>query len=381
MDPGGDAKRRRSCASAPSKRPWLEERDLSRDRCLTDVEQAVDRLLGVSESGRDLLRLLARGSLRTCPQERHRLQILGAELTNEAFRTNQEGLRVDCQKAADQAEKFKCTAKARAEDLRLAKEGFAATVTAFRSAKTSFLEDNKILQVKRKALNGADEELKICQAKLAKVTGCRQELELAVQRHMPAIIQGSSDIQAHAEAVLLLLARVHLEDSLKNAASSSLKLSPEKRGGFDKAVLEQLCCALSKLLQEVPPADDEQLAVQDAGSTQRQASEAFIEARQRQLQSAHSLQLAELALRQAQSDEGMAFESLNDVQQELAAAELQLNAARSVLKDFDEGPMTSLKVLDGLGFVSQNDGCKAKQETLDPMSTGVPTPVRAASVL
>eukprot|EP00913_Durusdinium_trenchii_P021731 g20417.t1 len=96
---------------------------------------------------------------------------------------------------------------------------------------------------------------------------------------------------------------------------------------------------------------------QDAGSTQRQASEAFIEARQRQLQSAHSLQLAELALRQAQSDEGMAFESLNDVQQELAAAELQLNAARSVLKDFDEGNSRS----DVYGCTHTSESCVTTQ--------------------
>lgn len=42
---------------------------------------------------------------------------------------------------------------------------------------------------------------------------------------------------------------VQLEDSLKNAASSSLKLTPEKRGAFDNVVLEQLAGAFCKLLE------------------------------------------------------------------------------------------------------------------------------------
>ena len=50
---------------------------------------------------------------------------------------------------------------------------------------------------------------------------------MAVERHLPAIVEGSEELQLHSEAVLPLLACVHLEDSLKNAASSSLKLTPE----------------------------------------------------------------------------------------------------------------------------------------------------------
>jgi len=382
---GSDAKRRRSLPAGPSKRPCLEgSAAFSRERCVEDVEQAVDKLLDVSDSGRQLLRLLVKTSLRICPEERHRFQTHGAELAKEAFNNSQKTLRVTCQKAAEEAQKCQSITKDRAQELQDAREAFTRAIAAFRSAKDVFLEDNKILQSKRKALDVAEEELKIRRSKLAEVAGCKEELQLVVERHMPAIVEGSSDLHTHAAAVLPIIGRVKLEDSLKDAAASSVKLTPEKRGPFDKAVLEQLCGALSLLLEAIPPADAEHLAVKDAEVAQESASKAFEEARQSQTRSAQCLRLAELDVREAQSAEGLASEHLNDAEQELASSEGQLKAAESVLKAFDDGPMASLKVLDSPGpvadVVSKPAG-KIQDLLQDQMSSGVPTPVRSASVL
>lgn len=382
---GLDRKRRRSLPAGPSKRPCLEgSAAFSRERCVADVEQAVDKLLDVSDSGRQLLRLLVKTSLRICPEERHRFQTLGAELAKEAFHNSQKTLRVTCQKAAEEAQKCQSTTKDRAQELQDAREAFTRAITAFRSAKDVFLEDNKILQSKRKALDVAEEEVKIRRSKLAEVVGCKEDLQLVVERHMPAIVEGSSDLLTHAAAVLPIIGRVKLEDSLKDAAASSVKLTPEKRGPFDKAVLEQLCGALSLLLEAIPPADAERLAVKDAEEAQEFASNAFEEARRSQTRSAQCLRLAELDVREAQSAEGLASEHLNDAEQELATSEGQLKAAESVLKGFDDGPMASLKVLDSPGpvadAVSKPEG-KIQDTLQDQMSSGVPTPVRSASVL
>lgn len=383
MDHGLDGKRRRSLPSGPNKKHCLEASEPSRERCMADVEQAVDKLLDVSESGRQLLRLLVRKSMRICPEERHRFQTLGAELAKEAFHDSQKNLRMTCQKAAEEAEKFQNFTKDRTKELQNATEGFTGAIAAFRSAKTAFLQDNKILQSKRKALDEVEEELHRHRSKLAEVAGCKEELQLAVERHMPAVLQGSSDFLSHAQAVLQLIGRIKLEDSLKNAASSSLKMAPEKRGPFDKATLEQLSGALSALLEAIPSAEAERLAVQDAEAARKAASEAFAEARHSQARSAHCLRLAEIEVREAQSAEGLATESLNDAEQELAKSEGQLKAAGSILKAFEEGPMTSLEVLDrpGPGFDASKSECRKVQDTHDQMSSGVPTPVRSASVL
>eukprot|EP00438_Fugacium_kawagutii_P000783 Skav229117 [mRNA] locus=scaffold92:771978:773120:+ [translate_table: standard] len=375
-----DGKRRRSLPGAASKKRCLEE-DLV--RCVADVDQAIDHLRGVaSSSGRQLVRLLVR-SLQVAPEERHRFEALGAELAKEAFEISQGNLRETCQKAGEEAEKFQSFAKGRTKELQVAKEGFSGAIEAFRSAKDAFLADNHVLQGKRKALDAADEELKKSRSNLAKITGSKEELELAV-KHMPAIVEGSSDLQLHAEAVLPVIEKVKLEDSLKNAAASSLKLTPEKRGPFDEHVLQQLSAALSGLLEAIPSAEAEESAVQDAEAVYATALEAFNQARCNQARSAHCLRLREIEVRCAQGAEGFAMESLNDAEQELAKSEQELKAAGNVLKAFQDGPMTSLQVLEEAKSHEKSNekshaGSKFVDASHDPV--GVPTPLRSISVL
>ncbi|CAJ1328068.1 unnamed protein product [Effrenium voratum] len=396
---GLEMKRRRSYPTVPNKKPCLEDPASlvrpSRHACLANLEEAVDKLLDVSESGRELLRLLVKGSLCSPPQERHKIQVAGAQLAAEAFQSGKEALQFECEEAATEAEKYRDMVQAKAKDLKDTKKEFVAAAAAFRSAKAVFLEDNKSLQIARKTLDQATEELTNHRSALKEVTGSKEELELAVHRHMPAILNGSCELQLHADAVGPLLARIP-EESLKNAAASSLKLEPEKRGAFDNAVLQQLNSTFSKLLEAVPSAEEEQLEVEEAEKVEATASLAFAEARRQQAQSAHALRLAELDLRQAQGHEGQAAELLKEAEQELACGERQLEAARDSLREFQSGPMASLKVLeeDQKDVVPESPKVKQASEPISAQARvslaeglpataftlQVPTPVRAAIV-
>ena len=75
----------------------------------------------------------------------------------------------------------------------------------------------------------------------------------------------------------------------------------QKRGAFDNVVLEQLVGAFWKHLKAIPSAEAEQLAVEEADARRQVALDDFKEARVQQQRSAHSLRLAELQLRHAQS--------------------------------------------------------------------------------
>ncbi|CAE7318979.1 unnamed protein product [Symbiodinium pilosum] len=378
-----DAKRTGSCVLPGAKRQCLEERGRkSRSQCLTEVEQAVDQLLEVSSTGRDMLRLLVKGSYGCPDEERHRYQDAAARLVREAFHDEEELLHKRRQEAGDKADACRSFIEERNGQLRSSREDFTASVSAFREAKEAFLADNQNLQQRRKALDQSEEELCRCHAKLKEVIGCKDQLQEALDTRMPAIVQGG-EVQEHVKAVCALLAEVVLEDSLKTAALSALKLPAEDRGAFDKAVLEQLRGALARLLEAVPSAEDEKRAVEDAETDKEAATAAFAEARLQQTRSAHGLRLAELELRHAQGAEGAAMESLQDQEQELKQQELRLKAAEATLHQFRNGPMASLKVLEEpeVAVVPLRTPTKGKQDSHvhDAASAGVPTPVRAAS--
>ncbi|CAE7869766.1 unnamed protein product [Symbiodinium microadriaticum] len=379
--------------------------------------QAVDQL-DVSETGREMLwayalsqpwkmqlqclpravqvrlRLLVKSS-HGCPvkaayretvRERHRYQDAAARLVEEeAFQDEEEFLQARNREAADkawvQAEKCRSDAQERAGKLRTSKEGFTAAISAFRAAKEAFLADNQVLQQRRRALDQST------QAKLreAPATSLWQHFDLCLVRgnrlQGPAAavsggvgvpgVPGTSDSSSMAagfaskardETVSALLAwgEVALEDSLKTAALSSLKLPAEARGSFDKAVLEQLHGALTRLLealgqtgngrmpespvrQALPTAEAEQLAVEEARVSEEAAASAFAQAREAQRTSAHALRLSELELRWAQGAEGAALECLQEQEQELRQFERELKAANEALNQFRHGPMASLK--------------------------------------
>lgn len=364
----------------PAKRQCVEEtRPKSRSQCLAEVEQAVDQL-DVSETGREMLRLLVKSS-HGCPvKERHRYQDAAARLVEEAFQDEEEFLQARNREAADKAEKCRSDAQERAGKLRTSKEGFTAAISAFRAAKEAFLADNQVLQQRRRALDQSTQELRQCQAKLREATGCKDQLQQSLAA-LPGILEGT----ARDETVSALLGEVALEDSLKTAALSSLKLPAEARGSFDKAVLEQLHGALTRLLEALPTAEAEQLAVEEARVSEEAAASAFAQAREAQRTSAHALRLSELELRWAQGAEGAALECLQEQEQELRQFERELKAANEALNQFRHGPMASLKVLQEteIPVVLLKTPTKSKQDSHvhDPTSAGVPTPVRAAAVL
>ncbi|CAE7308649.1 unnamed protein product [Symbiodinium natans] len=236
--------RPRSGALPIAKRQCLEEtRTKSRSQCLADVEQAVDQL-DVSDTGREMLRLLIKGSYGCPVEERHRYQDAAARLVREAFQDGEEGLQARRKGVADKADKCKSDLEERAAKLRSSREDFTAAISVFRKAKEAFLADNRILQQRRVALDQSTQDLQRCQAKLKEAIGCRDQLQQALAT-LPAILQGT----VQDESVSALLGQVSLEDSLKSAALSSLKLPAEDRGAFDKAVLEQLRGALAGLLE------------------------------------------------------------------------------------------------------------------------------------
>jgi len=379
-------------SSLPAKKQRTEEPDkvpkcISREQCLRDVEEALEKIEDVSDTGREMLRLIVKGSLGALPEERHRFQHAACQMVEEALRSEEDTMRQNLSRATSEVSGCLAAIEARMQELKNAKEAFGARVAAFHTAKAAFLADNQALQMQRKSLDVAKEERLLCQSKLNEVIGPKHELESAVKTHMPAIISGApAPIQANVEAVTPLLAQVQLEDSLRGAAISSIKLAPEARGFFDKAVLEQLSAALTKLLEKVPAAEAEYAAVKVAEEKEAAARSVFLEARAKQARSAHDLRVAELEVREAEGVEGVSIETLRDSEEVHLCSEHQRRASEKHLQEFQDSAIASLQVLlQPLAESAAPDDAKMNHEDRThpaaPMAAGVPTPMRAAATV
>lgn len=351
VDTSSEGKRAIAANLTPSKKQRVEE-DVSVKR-LAQVEQAIDLVQDVTPSGRDLLRLIVQCSLNTPPEERHRYQNATAMMLQEAFQGIEDSLDVTLGSQRTEAETMTSGRDSQTKELEGAKEAYVARVAGIASAKAAWLEDNRFLQSTYKALESAREVTAEKKAILKQASGAREELQLAVETQMPAIIRGDSVCMEYVQPLSELLAQLPLEDSLRNAANASLRLQPEARGFFDKTVLAQLSDALSKLLEAAPLAAEETSAYDVALEAQREAEARHAEARERQRTSATALREAELDVREAEGAEGIASEALQRAQEAVRRTKVALKAAEEALDSFRNGPMLSLKELLGSPSVAE----------------------------
>jgi len=408
---GPDTKRRRSVVTPVAKRARHAE-DPSKalkttEQYLKEVEEAVDKIDDVSDTGRELLRLMIKPSLAAFPEERDTFQSAAAKMVQEALQGVEHGLRAGQASAVEEVEHCQGSMQAKSQELCSSKQVLADRAAALNAAKATWLVDNKALQASRKALDAAKEELCSSREKLKEVVGCKKELEAAVETHMPAVISGSAaSLQVHAEAIIPLLAQVTLEsDSLQSAAMSSLRLAPEARGFFDREVLKALSAGLTKALEDVPAAEDEHAAVKAAGEAVAAAEQGFSEARAQMEKTSRAMWDAEIELQVAEGLEGEAAEAVEDAGEALFDADRHRQASVKQLADFREGPMLAFEALLNRAGRSapvpedehpaaeevpavEKDAEKPSDTLLSPTRTAsskdvepdrVPTPVRAAA--
>lgn len=214
-----------------------------------------------------------------------------------------------------------------------------------RAAKAVVLAENKKLQMHRRSIEAAKSERLACEANLKSVIGCKDELQNALDTHLPVIISGSGTTKRHVDAVEQLLGQIELEESLRGGASSSIKLAPEARGLFDKTVLDLLVTEVRKLLEAVPAAEEEHAAVDAAKEVEAAAIAGFAEARKQQAASARGLREAELCLRESEGAEGNVAEGLQEAEEAVLCAEQHHLVAEKHREDFRDGPMAALDLL------------------------------------
>jgi len=392
LSPASMASKRASTGSAAmAKRQRVEEVvPKTREQQLSEIEQALELAQDLSVTGREMLRLVVKGSLGEPAEARHRYQSAAAGMVQEVL----EGVEASLCRGLDSAKEGVGVASTKRhssqQEIRQRKEAFVARIEAIEQAKAAFLADNRRLQTESQALEICAEARRACEVTLKKAVGCRDELEVAVNTQLPAIIE-SGPTPALLEAVIPLLAQLPMEDSLRNAASASVRLQPEARGMFDKTVLGQVASELAKLFEAAPKAEAETADAEAARATEAEAQSRFAEARAQQVRSAHGLREAELTVREAEGAEGVASEALQDAEEAIHQASLSQQAAEKSLECFREGPMASLEVLlsgraageiksEAPLHVESERGnvvtAKADVPSESP-TAGVPTPTRA----
>eukprot|EP00933_Yihiella_yeosuensis_P072863 TRINITY_DN81404_c0_g1_i1.p1 TRINITY_DN81404_c0_g1~~TRINITY_DN81404_c0_g1_i1.p1 ORF type:complete len:413 (+),score=133.89 TRINITY_DN81404_c0_g1_i1:61-1239(+) len=385
-DVGADAKRQAtSVLAATAKKQRIEvSTEKLNDKRIQDVEQALELVEDISGTGREMLRLMVPGCLGVNPQERHQYQHASAKMLEEVFQTIEDGLSQRMSSVKVQAELALAGRDSQVEDLRKMKQAFLSRVEDFDAAKAAWLTANRSLQSARRSVEKAIEARRECEVKLKEASGNRDELKLAVETQMPAIIAGDKAcMDVHLQPLQELLAKLPLEDSLRNAANASLRLQPEARGFFDKTVLQQLLEALAKLLEAAPLAEAETLAVEEAKESEAKMVPLFDEARAKQASAAAALLEAELDVRAAEGAEGVAVETLQTSEEALLRAESSLQESEKGLQAFQNGPFRSLQDLISPPEADTTPSEPQKEKEGDSLKDGtckeVPTPLRAVS--
>jgi len=412
-----DAKKRRSLPPSNAKRPRPEDSStpakspckrtkgskglLTIEECLKCVEEAIEKLEDISEPGREMLRLMVRGSLGVPAGDRHRFQSSAAEMVQEAVQSVEDAINQDVSTSKENTDSCRGLVETKSQELRGAKDAFSGRFASLSAAKAAVLADNKKLQTLRRSLEAAKTERLACEAKLKSVIGCKDDLQTALDLHLPAIISGSTEgtTKHHIDAVEKLLGQVELEESLRGGASSSIKLAPEARGFFDKTVLDLLVAEVRKLLDAVPAAEEEHAAVDAAKEVEATAISRFTEARKQQAASARALREAELCLRESEGAEGNVAEEVQEAEEAVLSAEQHQLSAEKHLEEFQDGPVAALEWLlappvdvtetqnrqSESGTVAASTGSAAESprklgaSLAEAVDAAVPTPARSIS--
>mmetsp|Transcript_33330 Transcript_33330/g.70840 ORF Transcript_33330/g.70840 Transcript_33330/m.70840 type:complete len:365 (+) Transcript_33330:52-1146(+) len=311
---------------------------------LTAVTGGLSRAASVSESSREMLRLMSPGCLGTPADERHEYQVKVATMLQEVLGHGEETMRsvVDC--AAAEVERAASTLALRSQDRVASVATHTTQISALQEAKASFRKENRDLQSARRSLDEAIAVQQREDATALAAAASRKALQEALQEHIPQLASGSGAGQG-IESVVKVSEAVGIEESLVQAFLVVARKRPEARSAFDGAVLRQLEGDLSGRLAGL-----EATVVEAPGASERaaavvQAEAAFEAARQRMAASAASLRGGEIQAREAEAGSLRGELVERAALGELRRLEAKHERAESDLEDFRRGPIDAFQSL------------------------------------
>lgn len=314
---------------------------------LSLVISALDQAVDVSDTGREMLRRVARGGFGTVADERHAYQAMAARMLWDVLVSVEARLSLEADNIARRVEEEKSTILQRRSELSSARAALTMHTNALDAAMGKFCEHNLAMQAARQRLDVAHETRMRADTERQKLTEMQSTLEAALRDQYTPLAEGVPDTTGKGLNTLLsVLKGTSIENSLIDAFAIAAKIEPSKRGTFDRAAVTQLGHELAKHIAAlsstgVTNADSTQIYI----ASEVEAEEAFKAAQKQQTESAAALRAAEIELREIDAIERRTVDITNEANNILSGLKSAHATAECKLEEFRRGPFAALEAL------------------------------------
>lgn len=317
-----------------------------RDKQLLHVMKVIDTSEN-TESSRELLRIITRGSLAEPQEAWHPYQKAAALMMREVFHDLEEGHQHGIEAAMQTVKAAEGSHKVLLLALKSAQVELANVGKQLTAAKECWCSQNLELSHAAQAEVKASEATSLSEKALNSALAPRRTLEEALTRHLPALMTHSSAPEPHIKGLLEILVSLpgSLEESLVRAACTAGRLKPEARGSFDRAALDQLRESLEKQIEASPAAAEEQALLEQRRAEEAEAKEGRLASDANMKAVAESLRDAELRQASAEADESRAEEAVTGATEAISKAARACEEAESRLAAFRAQPLASMEAL------------------------------------
>eukprot|EP00928_Gymnodinium_smaydae_P062531 TRINITY_DN46377_c0_g1_i1.p1 TRINITY_DN46377_c0_g1~~TRINITY_DN46377_c0_g1_i1.p1 ORF type:complete len:424 (+),score=123.33 TRINITY_DN46377_c0_g1_i1:82-1272(+) len=356
---------------------------------LEEVLAAVERADNISERGREMLMLMASGSIGPANDDRrHRYQMTVAQMLCDLLRDVDGEISAEVDEAARRIEATKEACLACAPKLTLAQEEVRRRGLAEDAARKAFTEDNLQLLLAHSRYAAAADARKGGEASARAASDLGRALESALRQNFPPLVEGTcKEAARHLEVLEPLIAKVPLDHSLVVAFPVAVKKALKDRGTFDRAAIDSMQKEIGKHQATLSKRAAELAAeVAELRSSEEAARAALDAVRDRQQVSAAALRVAECSRRKAECGVGTVDWERHEAEEATALARAQRSELLRELEDFRAGPLAHLRALcarqlqpEAPADAAAKPGtAAAKEQSVGVAAAGLPAATAAA---
>jgi len=335
---------------------------------IDSVVAALDHSHHLSLASRNMFREIAQHGVLSSPDERHEFQVLALSMLGEVLRETRTGLEHAIELAGESWEGAQQAEACAREHEAQAKDPIVQKRAEIEKVRKLFRDRNIALQKARAALDTAAESERDFAKQVNDMDSLREAMEAAWRDHSEHIVlekplveesvapSGSplalgsfTQAEPHIFALLQLIQRVQMDESLMSAFPMAARRRPQLRSAFDWIVLEQFQREFKQHVKTLSvKVSDLRGSLQEKLDATASARAVFDEARLGQAAASTKLREVEAALWSAEDALKAARAQTSTARRQSEAAKAAHEKAQLAPKEFDEGPLQAFTRLHGI---------------------------------
>jgi len=324
-------------------------------------DQVNDAILGSPEYSPEVKKMLANGiigSLAVPKEKRHAFQ----DSTVDMIRQVVDSLQAAAQSKLDEAERRLETTVKENEEHQNAVEAAAATLAERTkmadAAKTRYGECTMARVAAKEALNLAERKQTIGNAGLSVTALKKQRLESGMETIYGPLKRGdmpAAEVQEGIRQIEKLGKDIGFDATLLQSVPGPLAKQPSERGSFDIVVVSQIEAELQRFMVTfTEELSNGELAKKERATNVEVASSDYATALSAEEAAKAEREAARTAHRNAETEHQALVNSVTTGRYRQGSASLAVRAAKTELKEIDEGPLAAFKELLELTEIPQS---------------------------